>query len=139
MVSFGNASIEILCAALNSAVQPNRRRLNSSSKARPDFRIGSYLTCPAPLALLSSSCVHKPFESAFHPVAQQDVSLHDAHEQSRLFAPRNQRLRHSPNVPAASVKHAAQPEALFAAVKSLDNVLVQINVAEEISLLVNFH
>src|SRR6516162_10573407 len=87
MVSFGNASFEILCAALNSAVQPNRRRLNSSSKARPDFRIGSYLTCPAPLALLSSSCVHKPFESAFHPVAQQDVSLHDAHEQSRLFAP----------------------------------------------------
>jgi hypothetical protein len=45
----------------------------------------------------------------------------------------------APTVPAASVKQAAQPEASFAAVKSLDSVLVQINVTEEISVLVNFH
>jgi hypothetical protein len=90
------------------------------------------------LALLSSSCAHNPFESAFHPAAQQDVSLHDARAQSRSFAPRNQRLRHSPNCTSRERKTGCS-EALFAAVKSLDNVLVQINVAEEISLLVNFH
>ena len=59
---------------------------------------------------------------------------------SRLFALRNPLLRCSPNcTQPRAVKQAVQPEASFAAVKSLDNVLVQINVADEISLLVNFH
>jgi len=51
----------------------------------------------------------------------------------------NQRLRHSPNCNSRERKTGCSAEALFAAVKSLDNILVQINVAEEISVLVNFH